>query len=423
MEPTKSWKAPFFTFWTAQAFSLFGSGLAQFALVWWLTATTGSATVLALAAMVAMLPGVLLGPLAGVLVDRWPRRLVIIGADAVGALVAAGLAVLFWLGSIEIWHVYVAMAVRALAGAFHFPAVQSSTALMVPDDQLARVAGLNQMVQGITQIASPPLGALLLSLIPFEAIMGIDVVTALIAVGLVFIIHIPQPKRVLAATQNLVASVWHDLVEGVRYIWQWPGLRGVLILSALLNFLFVPAFSLVPILVTRHFGGQALELAWLNTSFGVGFVLGGLALGVWGGFRRRIYTSLFGLVGMGIGSLLVGFTPAALFLLALSGMALMGLMNPIANGPFFAIVQSVVAPEIQGRVFTVAGSVSGIMAPLGLALAGPMADRFGVQLWYIVGGVACLLFAVAIVLSPAIRGLEDVRRTADAAPETTLEAV
>jgi DHA3 family macrolide efflux protein-like MFS transporter len=372
--------------------------------------------------MVAMLPGVILGPLAGVLVDRWPRRLVIIGADAAGALVAAGLAILFWLGIIEVWHVYVAMAVRALAGAFHFPAVQSSTALMVPDEQLARVAGLNQMVQGVTQIASPPLGALLLSLIPFEAIMGIDVVTALIAIALVFIIHIPQPKRIVEAAKGALASVWQDLVEGVRYIWQWPGLRGVLILSALLNFLFAPAFSLVPILVTRHFGGQALEVAWLNTSFGVGFVLGGLALGLWGGFRRRIYTSLFGLVGMGIGALLIGFTPAPLFLLAVAGMALMGLMNPIANGPFFAIVQSVVAPEIQGRVFTVAGSVSGIMAPLGLALAGPVADRFGVQLWYIVGGVACLIFTVAILLSPAIMRLEDARRQTNAEPATTLEA-
>lgn len=422
MEPAKSWRVPFFTFWTAQAFSLFGSGLAQFALVWWLTETTGSATVLAIAAMVAMLPGILLGPLAGVLVDRWPRRLVIIAADAAGAVVAAGLAILFWLGIIEVWHVYVAMAVRALAGAFHFPAVQSSTALMVPDEQLARVAGLNQMVQGITQIASPPLGALLLGLMPFEGIMGIDVMTALIAVGLVFIIHIPQPVRAVEAAQGALVSVWHDLAEGVRYIWQWPGLRGVLMLSAFLNLLLVPAFSLTPILVTRHFGGQALEVAWINTSFGVGFVLGGLALGVWGGFRRRIYTSLLGVVGLGVGALLVGFAPSELLLLALGGMGIMGLMNPIANGPFFAVLQRVVAPEIQGRVFTVIGSVSGGMAPLGLALAGPVADRFGVQVWYLVGGVACLILTGVMLLSPAIMRLEDARRPTTPIPPSTLEA-
>lgn len=161
-------------------------------------------------------------------------------------------------------------------------------------------------------------------------------------------------------------------------------------------------------------------MAWINTSFGVGFVLGGLTLGVWGGFRRRVYTSLLGLLGMGIGALFVGLAPAVLFLLALIGMGLLGLMNPIANGPFFAIVQSVVAPEIQGRVFTVAGSVSGIVAPLGRALAGPVTDPFGVQVWYIVGGVACLLFSVVIILSPAIMRLEDARRRANVGLATTL---
>ncbi|HMN30495.1 MAG TPA: MFS transporter [Caldilineaceae bacterium] len=416
MQPTVRWQAPFFTFWTAQAFSMFGSNLAQFALVWWLTEETGSATVLAIASLVAIVPGVLLGPLAGVLVDRWPRRWVIIAADLVGALAAAGLAVLFWLGHIGVWPIYVAMAVRALAGAFHFAAVQSSTSLMVPEEQLARVAGLNQLLQGVIQIASPPLGALILTFLPFAGIMGIDVVTALVAVGLVFIVVIPQPTRQPAAPG--VDSVWADLLEGFQYIWQWPGLRAVLVVSALLNLVLTPAFTLMPILVTRHFGGDALELAWLSTAFGAGFVLGGLLLSLWGGFRQRIYTALLGVMGMGIGALLVAAAPANQLALAVLGMGLVGVMNPLANGPFFAILQSVVAPAIQGRVFTVIMSVSGAMAPLGLLVAGPIADQFGVRLWYLAGGAACLLLVGVMLRSPSIMHLEEDGRVVES--ETTL---
>jgi DHA3 family macrolide efflux protein-like MFS transporter len=402
------WRARFFTFWIAQAFSLFGSSLAQFALIWWLTETTGSATVLAIGSLAAMLPGIILGPLAGVLVDRWNRRLVILVADGVGAVVAAVLALLFSLGWIDVWHLYIAMAVRSLAGSFHFPSLQSSTSLMVPADQLQRVAGLNQLLQGAMQIVAPPLGALLVSWLPFPAIMGVDVVTALVAVSLVGLMQLPQPPR--DAATAAVASIRRELREGLAYIWHWPGLRGVLLLSGWINLLLTPAFTLMPILATRHFGGGALELAWLNSALGVGTVAGGLLLSVWGGFKRRIYTSLLGLVGLGLGILIVGVAPGAFFWLALAGFGLAGVMSPLTNGPFFAILQAVVAPEIQGRVFTTMMSFSTAMAPLGLALAGPVADRFGVQLWYLVGGAFCLLVSGLIIASPAMMRLEEGRR-------------
>ncbi len=154
-----NWKKRFFLIWTGQAFSLLGSGLVQFALVWWLTRTTGSATVLAGATLAALLPEVFLGPFAGALVDRWNRRLVMIFADAAIALVTFGLVILFWQGNIQVWHVFVALFIRSLGGAFHWPAMQASTSLMVPDDQLARISGINQALRGGMNIIAPPLGA------------------------------------------------------------------------------------------------------------------------------------------------------------------------------------------------------------------------------------------------------------------------
>jgi DHA3 family macrolide efflux protein-like MFS transporter len=402
---TKSWQRRFFTFWAAQSVSMIGSSLAQFAITWWLTKATGSATVLATATLVSTLPGVVLGPLAGVLVDRWNRRLLIMLADGVAALGAALLMLLFWAGTIAIWHLYVVAFVRAIAGLFHFSSVQASTSLMVPEEQLARVAGLNQALQGVNMVVAPPLGALLLELLSLPWMMAIDVVTAFIAIGLVFLIDIPQPQVALPSTAR--PTIWADLGVGLRYIWQWPGLLFVLTLSSLLNFILNPAFSLLPILVTRHFRGNALQFATLDTTLGLGFIAGGLLLSVWGGFRRRIYTVLVGLVGMSLGTLLIGIAPANGYWWAVGGIAIFGVLNPIANGPFMAIVQAVVMPEMQGRFFSVLNSISQAMTPIGLLIAGPVADKFGVQVWFLIGAASLLAMCVIVLCTPAIMYLEE----------------
>ena len=404
---TSSWQRRFFTFWFAQALSMIGSNLAQFAITWWMTKATGSATVLATATLFAILPGVLLGPLAGVFVDRWNRRAIMLVADGVGALSAALLVLLFWTGTIQVWHIYAITFVRSLAGTFHFTAVQSSTSLMVPKDQLARIAGLNQTIQGINMVVAPPLGALLLELLALPGMMAIDVVTALLAMALVFTITIPQPQAATTATKQL--SVLADLSTGLRYIWQWPGLFLGMCLSSFLNFLLNPAFSLLPILVTNHFQGDALQFATLNTTLGLGFVAGGLLLGVWGGFKRRIYTAVSGIVGMSVGALLIAIAPADGYWVAVVGMAIFGILNPIANGPFMAIMQAVVAPEMQGRFFTVMNTMSAAMSPLGLLLAGPVADAFGVQIWFLIGAIGLLVIGGLFLLIPSLRNLEDHR--------------
>ncbi len=406
-QPPAKWRGPFFTIWTGQAFSLVGSRLAQFALVWWLTKTTGSATVLATATLVAILPGVVLGPFVGTLVDRWNRRTVMIVADGFIALVSAWLAYLFWTGSVSVWHVYIAMLARALGEAFHWPAMQASTSLMVPRDHLSRVAGLNQTMQGALNIVAPPLGAILLSLLPLHGILGIDLATASVAIVSLFLIAIPQPERTAAAGSGSQDSLWTDFRAGLRYVWGWPGLMAIVILAMIINFVVNPAFSLMPLLVTEHFHGGALELGWLEAAWGVGMLAGGLLLTIWGGFRRRVYTSLSGLVLSGTAIVVVGLAPEHGFPLALGGLFVAGFMNPLINGPFLAILQAKVAPEMQGRVFTLVGSLTSAMMPLSLAVAGPVADAIGIQPWYMVGGVIFALLGIGSFLVPAIVHIED----------------
>jgi MFS transporter, DHA3 family, macrolide efflux protein len=312
---------------------------------------------------------------------------------------------LFWSGWIQIWHLYLLIAVRSVAGAFQFPAMSSSTTLMVPKDQLARVAGMNQALQGLMMVATPPLGALLLDLLPIHTIQAMDVITAAVAVGLLFFIRIPRPAAAdKAATPT---TVWQDMKAGLVYLLRFPALIGVMAMATLLNLVLAPAFSLIPILVTRTFHGEALQLAWINTAYGLGFLAGGILLSVWGGFKRRIITSMFGLAGLGLGTLLIGLAPENGFLMALAGMTLVGIMNTLTNGPFIAILQAIVAPEMQGRVFTVLMSISMGMSPVGLAIAGPLADRFGVQVWYLTGSAVCLLMCASVLIVPALLHMED----------------
>jgi MFS transporter, DHA3 family, macrolide efflux protein len=405
MQKETRWKLPFFTFWATQALSLFGSGLASFGLIWWITDSTGSATILATVSLAALLPGVLFGPVAGVLVDRFNRKAILICSDSVSALLALALVALFWSGHIQLWHIYIINILRALAGTLQFPAVQSSTSLMVPKEQLARISGLNQALQGLMMIAAPPLAAMLLSVLPLHTILGIDVLTAAIAILLLAGIRLPQPTLGHAIT-NTVSTVWQDMRAGFSFLIRWPALLSVMCIAALLNLMLAPAFSLVPILVTQHFHGSAMHLGWMNAAYGLGIIGGGTLLAVWGGFKRRILTALLGVTGLGIGSFLIGISPSNAFGLALTGMVMVGVMNAFANGPFFAILQAIVPTELQGRVFTTLMSISMAMVPIGLAIAGPLADRFGIQLWFILGALICGLMAIWILLSPALLNLE-----------------
>jgi len=404
---------PFFTIWTGQAFSLFGSALVQFALVWWLTQTTGSATVLALASMMAMLPQVLISPFAGALVDRWNRRTVMIVADGLIALAVVVLAALYALDSVQIWHIYLVMFVRAVGGAFHWPAMQASTSLMVPEKHLSRVSGLNQALQGLAAIAAPPLGALLLDLLPVQSVLAIDVGTAALAILALVLVQVPQPARTEAAEAK--PSVLADLREGLRFLWGWPGMLIVIGIAMAVNLLLHPAMSLQPLLVTDHFQGGALELAWLQSAFGIGFVAGGITLSAWGGFKRRALTGVLGLILSGLGFAGVGLAPANAFWLAVGAIFFGGFMTVIVNGSIFAMLQAVVPPEVQGRVFTVVLSGSGAMAPLGLAIAGPVADLLGERTWFVIAGAAMVTMGVGALFVPAVMQIEDEDRRSEAA--------
>jgi len=411
----KNWAPRFFTIWTGQAFSLFGSALVQFALVWWLTQQTGSATTLTTAFLVAMLPQIVLGPFAGALVDRWNRRVILILADATIAAFSLLLAWLFATDQVQIWHIYAIMAIRSLGGAFHTPAMSASTPLMVPEEHLTRVNGLNQTLQGINSLAAPPIGALLLGFFQTQNILLIDVGTAALAILPLFFIQIPQPEHIDEPSQPEKPSLLNDISVALRYIRSWPGLVAILAMTLFLNFLLVPTGALMPLLITEHFHKGAIELGLMESAQGIGLIAGGIILSIWGGFKRKISTSMMGVIGLGTGVMLAGLAPSNMFYLAIAGSALLGFMMPITNGPIGAILQAVIRRDMQGRVMSLVNSAATAISPIGLLLAGPLSDWLGIRVWFWAGGLICLLIGLGAFFIPAIMNVENNKTEAPAA--------
>ena len=409
MKPTSAPLKPFFVLWTGQAVSILGSRLARFALIWWLTVTSGSATVLATASLVGLLPGVVLGPVLGVLVDRWNRKRILFLSDSFVALASLALAALFFFSEVALWQVYLVLFVRAVGEGFHGPTMLATTSLLVPEGHLSRVQGLNQTLAGVSGVAAAPLGAILLSYLPLENILVIDAATALFGVVPLLFIAVPNPARVelVGETAEPLQTFWRELRAGWQFVRGWTGLFYLLCMCVAINLLFTPAFALLPLFVTDHFGGGALQLGALEAAFGGGMISGGVLLSVWGGFKRRIVTIRMGVAVAGLCLALLSAVPATLFPLALITQAVLGAALPIMNGPFFATLQAVVPPELQGRVFTLVTSLASGAAPLGLVVAGPTADLIGVRPLFLMCGLVCLVISFVGFRLPVILQLED----------------
>ncbi len=400
------WKKQFYPFWASQMLSLFGSALVQFSLVWWLTKETGSATVLSVASMFAIIPEIIIQPFAGAITDRINRKKVIIIADALIALATLLLGLLFFLDQVQVWYIYVIMMIRAIGGAFHFPAEQASVSLMVPKEQLARIAGLNQAVKGVINLASAPMGALVMDVIGVEGSLLVDVITAIIAVGIVSFTHIPRQEQLEEQNGSWVGTVLRDMRDGLRYLVNWKGMMVITVMALIFKIALSPAFSLLPLYVAKHFNGNAAQYSLFEVLAGIGIIIGGVLLGAWGGFKKKVVTMMMGGVGVGIAIIALGLLPESGLYISLIPAFVIGFMIPMVDGNLHAILQEKIDNEYQGRVFTMFGSIIYLSTPIGLAMAGPLSDRLGLQFWFISAGILVIATMAAGASFKALRNIE-----------------
>ena len=398
------WMKRFFTVWSGQAVSLIGSALVQFSLVWWLTIETRDPIILLTATIVGVIPHILIVPFAGAMVDRMGRRRVMLAADGLTAAATAVLMLSFLTGAVEIWHVFAVLAARSALQGFHWPAMQASTSLMVPEEHLARIGGLNQSIQGLSSIIAPPMGAVLIATLPMGAILSVDIVTAAVAMLALIVVRVPEIRRAQDAPPT---SILKDMGEAFRYLWTWKGALIVMVIFMAANLLITPAFTLLPLLTLEHFGKGALEYAAMESMAGAGMIAGGVLLGVWGGTKRKIVTSMAALTLMGIGVSVIGLLPPGGYLIAVVACLFVGFMLALVNGTVMAILQKGIRADLQGRVFALLGAIANAMIPAGLLLAAPVSVTLGIQPWFAVAGAVLLIIGGASFFAPAVMRLED----------------
>jgi DHA3 family macrolide efflux protein-like MFS transporter len=398
-----NWKPRFFAIWTGQALSLIGSALTNFVLVWWITQTTGSASALATAGIMATLPQALFSPIGGTLADRWSRRTIMIVADSITTVSMITLIVLFATGQVQLWHAYALMFIRSTMQAFQLPALGASTSMLVPPDWIPRAAGMNQAVGGLMSVAAAPLGAAALGLFPLQNALMIDVVTALCGILPLLIFRIPQPPR----TDTAEVTIWQDFRDGVRLVIGNRGLTMLYTLVTVMVAFLMPAFVLTPLLVRDAFHGGVNHVALMEVLSGIGMIAGGALVAAITMPKRRVVVVLASYAVACIMVALAGLTPGNLFWLAVVWWFICGLAISFGNAPAMAIIQTIVPNDMQGRALSLFSTLMGLAAPLGLVLVAPLGQVLDVRGLLIGGGALATLVCLAGFLSPALMKIDE----------------
>ncbi|MGD1904953.1 MAG: MFS transporter [Leptolyngbyaceae cyanobacterium] len=359
----------FIRLWVGQLASTIGSYMTVFALMLWAWDITGTATSLTLVAFFSQLPRIAITPLAGIVVDRFPRKHLMVLGD--GVAMACTLAIGFLYGSdrLQIWHLYSAVALYGCFGQIQNLAYSTSIALLVPKRDYTRAESMVSAVNYSGAIFSPLLAGSLYPLIGLSGIIGIDLITFWVAMGTLLATPIPSPLRQSSQT----AFSRGNLTFGFRYILQRPGLTAMVIAFSLFALPSDMGRALYSPMILARSGGDAQVLGLVTTAAGVGGVVGALLLSWHGGFKRRIHGMLLGFAGTGFFKLLLGWGQAPWVWAPAHFTAT--LLTPLYYSASNAIWYAKVPPALQGRVLAadqMVGLVIGAIAPL---LAGPLADR------------------------------------------------
>ena len=398
------WKQNFFTIWIGQAVSLITSAILQMAIIFYLTEKTQSAMVLSIASLVGFLPYAVFGPAIGVLVDRYDRKHIMISADLVIAGASASLALItLYLIELPIWMVMVVLFIRSIGTAFHTPALSAATPLLVPEEQLTRCAGYSQSLQSISYILSPAAAAFLYSVWDLNAIIAIDVAGAMIACLTVSFVRIPKLN---SETKIRNPNFLEEMKEGIFVLKENKGLLTLLLIGTLYMFVYMPINALFPLISMKYFSGTPMHVSITEIAFASGMLAGGLILGMFANKARRITMIMTSIFMMGVSLTISGLLPTNGFVFFVVCCTIMGLSVPFYSGVQTALFQANIQPEYLGRVLSLTGSLISLAIPLGLILSGFLADKIGVNYWFLLSGIIIVGIAAAASLIPVIRKLD-----------------
>lgn len=432
----------FWLVWAGQLVSLLGTSMTQFGLTIWIYQKTGSATVLALMGVLFTIPLLLMSPAVGIMVDRYDRKLMMMLSDLAAGLVTIAVFILYATGRLEIWHLYVAMAITGTFQGFQWPAYSAALSVMIPKEHYVRANSMLEIVGPGSNIVAPIVAGALLGFGQvggfdgLNMIMIIDIVTFSAAIGSLLLISVPKPERTEAGHEATEGNIFKEAIYGFRYIIQRPSLLGLQITFMVGNLLAnMGAITLLAPLILARTNSNAWLFGISQTIGAVGIVIGGLVIGAWGGFKRRIHGVLLGwAMAFLFEAVVVGLGRAQpVWMMSLWGIGIFvsALFFPLVNGSNQAIWMAKVPHDIQGRVFSARRLIAWFASPLGALIAGPLADYVmepamrqggaltgtfgwlvgvgpgaGMSLIFIFTGIAGLAFSLGLYLVPVIRNAE-----------------
>ena len=416
--------------WLGQIVSVLASAMSQFGLAIWMYNQTKSAFAMGMMQVFFITPFLLISPIAGVMVDRHNRKLMMMVSDMVAGAATLAILAFQYFGILQFWHLYVTSIVYGLGMAFQWPAYSAAISTMVSKEQLGRANGMMSLIEAGPGVLAPILAGALLPVIGLTGILFFDVATFLLAIGALMFVHIPQPPRTEEG-QEAQGGVWKEATYGFKYIFARPSLLGLQLIFFMGNLFWGIGFTVLAPMILARTNSNTLIFGSVETAGAAAGVVGGVIMSAWGGFKRRVHGVLFGWIFSGIGMAILGLMGGLPIWIV--GMILAALLGPLLNGSNQAIWQAKVAPDLQGRVFAARRLIAWLAQPIAPIIGGALADYVlepamktaspltfafgwlvgtgpgaGMGLLIVVCGVLSALAGLAGYFFPAIRNAEDI---------------
>ncbi|MCT3399249.1 MFS transporter [Lentilactobacillus hilgardii] len=398
------WRPNIYLFLTSQFLTGITSMIVQYAIIWYLTKETGSATVLSFATILGMLPMVLLSPFVGPLIDRWNKKGLLIVPDIVAALFAIILSISgTFFNAFPLWLIFISLLMRSIAQTFQMPTIQAVIPTMVPEKEITRVNGQLGMVQSANMIIAPALGAMLFAIIPMKFLILLDVLGAAIGIGILLFVKIPSNEKIDDALHVL-----HNTKLGVSQLVKNKGLWYITLIGAAFTLFYMPCASMYPLMTMSYFQGTVGQAGLIEAIYSAGMLVGGTIIGIFGNWKNRMIPVIaaFFIIGIttGFSGLLPGNQYGFLWFVVLNALA--GLATPYFNTLLMAMIQQSYPPQQLGRVLGVLNSLLSLTGPLGLIFAGPLADAIGVEMLFVIAGISAVAAGIAAWIIPVVRNYD-----------------
>ncbi len=399
----KNWLAIISFIWAGQAVSMITSYAAGYAVVWYVTESTGSALVLAVMNICVMLPIGLLSPFGGIVADKHNRKMIMIVADGAIGLVSLIAGFIILAGNVSLVLLTLVCVARAVGQAFHSPAMMATMPMLVPDKHLLRINTLDQLLASIAGIGAPAFGIFLYTTMGLSSVMFLDFIGALFAIAGLVLAKVPTVIDETATQQHVIAN----LRDGFRAVAASRGLLLLIVMVTIGMMIFGPLSAVFPLMTYEHFSGDGYMASLVEAAFGIGMLVGSGILMAWGGGKRLAGLIAVAAVIVGATTMACGLLPPTGFIAFVVLVAVMAMACAWFNGPTMTLTQRNVPDEKMGRAMGLLNAAMGLATPIGIAIGGVAAELMGVAPFFVVDGIACLVLGLVAYIPKSIRTLDE----------------